>query len=170
MIHTGKHHIQGQGVSTSRIPYSSILMASFDKPLCCQVGRLRPNFVARCWPDGDLKFTGEGIPDCAADAVNPGEGRKSFPSGADLENPHERQDTCASLHATSIRIGDDGVDCVRAMVNRFLGYDIIIPLWSSWCSSCLSVQAYHTPWLWCYHSHRHQLTGSLRLDITRLYV
>lgn len=37
--------------------------------------------MARCWPDGNLRFTTAGLPDCAPDAVNPGEGRKSFPSG-----------------------------------------------------------------------------------------
>lgn len=46
------------------------------------VGRHRPDFVARCWP-GDVvpKFKLDGRPDCADNAVNPDEGRKSFPSG-----------------------------------------------------------------------------------------
>ncbi|KAL4859794.1 Lipid phosphate phosphatase 1 [Chlorella vulgaris] len=46
------------------------------------VGRPRPHFVHRCWPDGlPPAFTAEGLPDCAASAINPGEGLKSFPSG-----------------------------------------------------------------------------------------
>ena len=49
-----------------------------------QVGRPRPNFVARCWPDGNKKFLDSGLPDCAANAVDPNEGRKSFPSGKNL--------------------------------------------------------------------------------------
>lgn len=48
-----------------------------------QVGRHRPDFVARCWPDGGVpRFTPEGRPACAENAVDPDEGRKSFPSGA----------------------------------------------------------------------------------------
>eukprot|EP00891_Asterochloris_glomerata_P008515 jgi/Astpho2/8515/Aster-x1528 len=45
------------------------------------VGRPRPNFVERCWPDGKLQFDTAGVPLCAANAINPAEGRKSFPSG-----------------------------------------------------------------------------------------
>lgn len=46
------------------------------------VGRPRPNFVARCWPDGaPVAFDADGVPACAPGAVGPLEGRKSFPSG-----------------------------------------------------------------------------------------
>ena len=46
------------------------------------VARPRPNFVARCWPNGAAPvFDARGIAVCAPDAVNPLEGRKSFPSG-----------------------------------------------------------------------------------------
>ena len=47
------------------------------------VGRPRPDFVARCWPDGRLEFDAQsGLPACAKGGANPAEGRKSFPSGA----------------------------------------------------------------------------------------
>ncbi|GAB4823961.1 hypothetical protein N2152v2_011007 [Parachlorella kessleri] len=46
------------------------------------VGRHRPSFVARCWPSGGVPvFDPDGRPKCADDAVDPDEGRKSFPSG-----------------------------------------------------------------------------------------
>ena len=45
-------------------------------------GRPRPDFVERCWPDGDLQFDAtSGLAACAKGAANPAEGRKSFPSG-----------------------------------------------------------------------------------------
>jgi len=46
-----------------------------------QVGRPRPNFAARCWPDGPPQYDVTGVPLCSPDAVNPSDGRKSFPSG-----------------------------------------------------------------------------------------
>ena len=46
-----------------------------------QVGRPRPSFVNRCWPDGVQPAWEGGYAKCAANAVNPAEGRKSFPSG-----------------------------------------------------------------------------------------
>ncbi|KAK9837235.1 hypothetical protein WJX81_000517 [Elliptochloris bilobata] len=45
------------------------------------VARPRPNFAARCWPDGMPQYDAAGVPLCAPGAVNPSEGRKSFPSG-----------------------------------------------------------------------------------------
>jgi len=47
------------------------------------VGRPRPNFAARCWPDDPLapRFDERGVPICAANAVGPLEARKSWPSG-----------------------------------------------------------------------------------------
>ncbi|KAK9805596.1 hypothetical protein WJX72_006866 [[Myrmecia] bisecta] len=46
------------------------------------VGRPRPNFMQRCWPGGGAPvFDSEGMAACSKDAVDPGEGRKSFPSG-----------------------------------------------------------------------------------------
>jgi hypothetical protein len=49
------------------------------------VGRPRPDFAARCWPDGVKQYdAASGLPACAAGATNPAEGRKSFPSGASL--------------------------------------------------------------------------------------
>ena len=46
------------------------------------VGRFRPNFVARCWPGGAKPhFMPDGRPECDDGAVNPAEGMKSFPSG-----------------------------------------------------------------------------------------
>lgn len=37
--------------------------------------------MARCWPDGNAKYLPTGEPDCAPNAIDPNEGRKSFPSG-----------------------------------------------------------------------------------------
>eukprot|EP00884_Botryococcus_braunii_P005502 jgi/Botrbrau1/14953/Bobra.0018s0056.1 len=46
------------------------------------VGRPRPNFMKRCWPDGGPPaFDEHGMAKCAGNAVGPWEGRKSFPSG-----------------------------------------------------------------------------------------
>lgn len=46
------------------------------------VGRFRPHFVARCWPDGGKPiYEIDGRPKCSDQAVNPLEGMKSFPSG-----------------------------------------------------------------------------------------
>lgn len=51
---------------------------------CSQVGRPRPNFVALCWPEGNIAWDDDsGLAVCSKGAINPGEGRKSFPSGED---------------------------------------------------------------------------------------
>jgi len=55
------------------------LLTNFVKIM---VGRPRPDFMARCWPDGaKVTWNADGTPACAATSVNPDEGRKSFPSG-----------------------------------------------------------------------------------------
>jgi len=54
------------------------IMTNFIK---VQVARFRPNFVARCWPQGAPQFLLDGTPNCDATANNPTEGMKSFPSG-----------------------------------------------------------------------------------------
>ncbi|KAJ9528384.1 hypothetical protein QJQ45_020311 [Haematococcus lacustris] len=54
---------------------------------CVQIaiGRPRPNFVFRCWPDGAPVFAGEnrygGYAVCSTDSATEAEHRKSFPSG-----------------------------------------------------------------------------------------
>lgn len=53
--------------------------------LKCPVGRLRPDFNARCWPDGVIAWKSEdalgGYAKCSGDPGDVAEGRKSFPSG-----------------------------------------------------------------------------------------
>ena len=47
-----------------------------------QVGRPRPNFVALCWPEGDVTWdANSGLAVCSKGAKMAAEGRKSFPSG-----------------------------------------------------------------------------------------
>ena len=45
------------------------------------IGGIRPDFVARCWPDGNRVWAAVGVPSCsgANDVVQ--QGRRSFPSG-----------------------------------------------------------------------------------------
>jgi hypothetical protein len=53
-----------------------------------QVGRPRPNFVAQCWPDGMIEWEADtGAAKCSDDAIDPAEGRKSFPSGVHIFSP-----------------------------------------------------------------------------------
>lgn len=51
-----------------------------------QVGRPRPDFFFRCWPDGNAVFTtrpnGLMDPVCAENAIDIEDGYRSFPSGA----------------------------------------------------------------------------------------
>eukprot|EP00879_Flechtneria_rotunda_P011028 GHRR01011523.1.p1 GENE.GHRR01011523.1~~GHRR01011523.1.p1 ORF type:complete len:306 (+),score=58.76 GHRR01011523.1:632-1549(+) len=53
--------------------------------LKCPIGRLRPDFNARCWPDGKIQWQQEnewgGYANCTGDPGSIAEGRKSFPSG-----------------------------------------------------------------------------------------
>jgi len=89
-----------------------------------QVGRPRPNFAARCWPNGQpMKFGGEGVPVCAADAIDPGEGRKSFPSGMTscvqlvfILVPERSDPLCAARHGDSQ--GTHARSCVCAVWNK----------------------------------------------------
>ena len=56
-----------------------------DSPLsACQVGRPRPNFMARCFPETVAEpIFHMGMPECQAGNIRANtEGRKSFPSGA----------------------------------------------------------------------------------------
>ena len=45
------------------------------------VGGIRPDFAARCWPDGDQAWASAGVPRCSGDDDVVQQGRKSFPSG-----------------------------------------------------------------------------------------
>ena len=56
------------------------LVSSRDAPFLPPQRRPRPNFAARCWPDGVVSGV-PGVPVCSGSARAVREGRKSFPSG-----------------------------------------------------------------------------------------
>ena len=60
--------------------------------LKCPVGRLRPDFNARCWPDGKMLWNKEdawgGYANCSGNPGEVEEGRKSFPSGKSIVQLH----------------------------------------------------------------------------------
>ena len=45
------------------------------------IGNIRPDFVARCWPDGKVVWTSIGVPNCSGNDEDVQQGRRSFPSG-----------------------------------------------------------------------------------------
>lgn len=45
------------------------------------IGGIRPDFVDRCWPDGNKTWISPGVPKCSGDSHDVQEGRRSFPSG-----------------------------------------------------------------------------------------
>lgn len=61
------------------------LNAAITNCLKVPIGRLRPDFVARCWPDGAVNWAREdnfgGYAVCSGPADVVSEGRRSFPSG-----------------------------------------------------------------------------------------
>lgn len=63
-----------------------------------QVGRPRPNFVALCWPDGAVVWDPDtGLAACSPNAMNPAEGRKSFPSGEQALSSRSPHRLCTLL-------------------------------------------------------------------------
>lgn len=64
---------------------SVMLTASITNCIKIAIGRPRPNFVHRCWPDLHVVWTSEdsyrGLAGCTGDASVVNEGYKSFPSG-----------------------------------------------------------------------------------------
>jgi hypothetical protein len=62
-----------------------LLTGAITNCIKAPVGRLRPDFAARCWPEGKLKWSVEdqfgGYADCDGEPALVKEGRKSFPSG-----------------------------------------------------------------------------------------
>lgn len=62
-----------------------LLTGAITNCIKAPVGRLRPDFVARCWPEGKLKWSVEdqfgGYAECDGEPALVKEGRKSFPSG-----------------------------------------------------------------------------------------
>ncbi|KAJ9528014.1 hypothetical protein QJQ45_005715 [Haematococcus lacustris] len=70
------------------LPMLCVLLPSERSAAHCvqiAIGRPRPNFVFRCWPDGAPVFAGEnqygGYAVCSTDSATEAEHRKSFPSG-----------------------------------------------------------------------------------------
>ncbi|KAL6751977.1 phosphatidic acid phosphatase type 2/haloperoxidase [Haematococcus lacustris] len=65
--------------------FAIFLTAAITNCLKIAIGRPRPNFVFRCWPDGAPVFAGEnlygGYAVCSTDSATEAEHRKSFPSG-----------------------------------------------------------------------------------------
>lgn len=45
------------------------------------IGNIRPDFVARCWPDGNIVWASAGVPKCSGANDDVQQGRRSFPSG-----------------------------------------------------------------------------------------
>ena len=45
------------------------------------IGGIRPDFVDRCWPEGNKVWTAPGVPNCSGDDDSVQQGRRSFPSG-----------------------------------------------------------------------------------------
>ena len=45
------------------------------------IGGIRPDFVDRCWPDGNKVWVAPGVPNCSGDNDSVQQGRRSFPSG-----------------------------------------------------------------------------------------
>ena len=118
--------------------------AMFSSITFSQVGRPRPNFVALCWPDGEIAWDqNTGLAVCSKNALNPAEGRKSFPSG---ENTHQCFTCCLLL--------------VSSPYHFLLSH-----------VAQLVLQVHHVPAL-CLFDRRRQLTGSsehLRLHHRRLW-
>ena len=83
-----QHRLAGPAIAAPGPPFAfSFDMRAPPNPpsfprLPLQVGRPRPHFVNRCWPNGARPvFAPDGTPLCADGAINPEEGIKSFPSG-----------------------------------------------------------------------------------------
>jgi membrane-associated phospholipid phosphatase len=65
-------------VGTSCVAFTGLVTNTIK----VNVGRPRPNFIARCFGEhGERRFDPQGVPLCNDNAVDPDEGFKSFPSG-----------------------------------------------------------------------------------------
>jgi len=66
------------------LSYIGVLHLGWSTVICrlhAQVGRPRPDFLARCFPSGGPPAWDGGFPLCSPNAIKIDEGRKSFPSG-----------------------------------------------------------------------------------------
>jgi diacylglycerol diphosphate phosphatase/phosphatidate phosphatase len=106
------------------------------------VGRFRPHFVARCWPDGGLPvFEPDGRPRCNDAAINPLEGMKSFPSG------HTAWSTSGLAFSTFFLLGKTG--CFVGGSNGGGPFHLIgslLPLLGSVWIGCSRMQDYWHHW------------------------
>lgn len=106
------------------------------------VGRFRPHFVARCWPDGGIPvFEPDGRPRCNDAAINPLEGMKSFPSG------HTAWSTSGLAYATFFLLGKTG--CFVGNSNGGGPFHLVLsllPLGGSIWIGCSRMQDYWHHW------------------------
>jgi diacylglycerol diphosphate phosphatase/phosphatidate phosphatase len=85
LMFLGKVRASDMHTLTLALLTAVLLTGAITNCIKAPVGRMRPDFVARCWPEGKLRWSGEdqfgGYADCDGVPALVREGRKSFPSG-----------------------------------------------------------------------------------------
>lgn len=127
------------------------------------VGRLRPSFATRCWPNGLVNGL-PGVPSCPGDAAAVRQGRKSFPSG------HTSMTTsgCAFLSFALLgqaRLASPGAlwRLVAALaplaLALWVGITRVTDLWH-WCGFCACRRCEHFSFT-CSCGHMHRRPGDV---------